>query len=199
MDQTLLKFAHVGLSLADHPMTISCNKIIKSFNNGQLLTSDTPLQTTIYNFYKLNTPLKFPQTLAQDELLVNCSFNHSLDWTLTECTQILILLSAIHGLFYSMNINSIHTQHIIYIERQYLNQPSTSRPPSRVLIHGSPPHISQQSRDKLHASSPKSQAQHLAKTAPNAPVNATTNIANAHNNTHHSSSHHTPFHNAEGS
>jgi hypothetical protein len=48
-------------------------------------------------------------------------------------------------LFNNMNINSIHTQHIIYIERQYLNQPSSSRPPSQVLIHqhnGSPPHIS---------------------------------------------------------
>ncbi len=145
MDQTLLKFVHFGLSLADHPMTVSCNKVIKSFNNRKLLTSGTPQQRTIYNFYKLNTPLKFPQTFAQNELFVNCPFNHSLDWTLTEFTQICIPLSTIHGLFNNMNINSIHTQHIIYIERQYLNQPSSSRPPSQVLIHqhnGSPPHIS---------------------------------------------------------
>ncbi len=87
MDRTLLKFAHFGLSLADHQMTVSCNKVIKSFNNRQLLTSDTPQQRIIHNFYKLNAPLKFPQTLAQNELFVNCSFNHSLDWTLTEFTH----------------------------------------------------------------------------------------------------------------
>jgi len=76
-----------GLFLADHQMTVSCNKVIKSFNNRHLLISDTLQQRIIHNFYKLNTPLKFPQTLAQNELFVNCSFNHSLDWKLTEFTH----------------------------------------------------------------------------------------------------------------
>jgi len=100
---------------------------------------------TIYNFYRLNTPLKFSQALTQNELFVNCSSSHSHDWTLTELTQLLISLSTIHGLFHSMNINSIGTQHIICIEPQYLNQPPCPRPPSRLLIHqhnGSPPQVS---------------------------------------------------------
>ncbi len=102
-------------------------------------------QMTIYNFYRLNAPLKFPQALTQNELLVNCSFSDSHDWTPTELTQLLISLAIIHGLFHSMNINSIDTRHTICIEPQYLNQPPRSRPPSRLLIHqhnGSPPHIS---------------------------------------------------------
>jgi hypothetical protein len=145
MDQTLLKFLHFGLSRTDHPTTVSCNKVIKFFNNRQLLTSETTQQRTIYNFYKLNAPLKFPEALKQNELFVNCSFSHSHDWTLTELTHLLISLSTIHRLFHSMNINSIGTQHIICIEPQNLNQPPRSRPPSRLLIqqhNGSPPHIS---------------------------------------------------------
>jgi hypothetical protein len=145
MDQTLSKFVHFGSSVTDHPRTASCNKVIKSFNNRQLLANDSPQQMTVYDSYRLNTPLNFPQAHTQNELFVNCSFSHSLDWTLTELTQLLISLSTIHGLLHSMNINSIGTQHIICIEPQNLNQPPRSRPPSRLLIHqhnGTPPHIS---------------------------------------------------------
>jgi hypothetical protein len=145
MDQTLSKFVHFGSSLTDHPTTVSCNKVIKPFNIRQLLANESPQQMTIYSFYRLNAPLKFPQALPQTELFVNCSFSHSHDWTLTELTQLLISLSTIHGLFHSMNVNSIGTRDIICIEPQYINQPPRSRPPSRLLIHqhnGSPRHIS---------------------------------------------------------
>jgi hypothetical protein len=145
MDQTLSKFVHFGSSLTDYPTSVSCNKVIKPFNNRQLLANDSPEHMTIYNFYRLNAPLKFPQALTQNGLFVNCSFSHSHDWTLTELTQLLISLSTIHGLFHSMNINSIGTQHIICIEPQYLNEPPRSRPPSRLLIHqhnGSPAQLS---------------------------------------------------------
>jgi hypothetical protein len=132
-------------------------------------------QMTIYNFYRLNAPLKFPQALTQNELFVNSSFSHSHDWTLTELTQLLISLSTIHGLFHSMNINSIGTQHIICIEPQYLNQPPRSRPPSRFLFTSTTAHhhtLATQPPDMLHTSSAKSRVQHLAKTAPTTPVEA---------------------------
>ncbi len=132
----------VHLSLTTQRQSV---QVIKPFNNRQLLANDSPQQMATYDLYRLNAPLKFPQALTQNELFVKCSFSHSHDWTLTELTQLLISLSTIHGLFHSMNINSIGTQHIICIEPQYLNQPPRSRPPRRILIHqdnGSPPHIS---------------------------------------------------------
>jgi hypothetical protein len=93
-------------------------------------------------------------------------------------------------------ISSTSYPHISFcIGPQYLNQTSSWRPPSRPLIHqlkGSPPYISNPAADNLHASSPKSRAQHLANIAPNTSVKQMTNIAHAHNNTCLSSSHHTP-------
>jgi hypothetical protein len=42
MDQTLSKFVHSGSSLTEHPTTVSRNKVIKPFNNRQLLANDSP-------------------------------------------------------------------------------------------------------------------------------------------------------------
>jgi hypothetical protein len=193
MDQTLSKFVHFGSSLTDHPTTVSWNKVIKPFDNRQLLANDSTQQMTIYNFHRLNTPLKFPRAVTQNELFVNCSFSHSLDWTLTELTQLLIPLSTIHGLFHSMNINSIGTQHIICIEPQYLNQTPRSRPPSRLLIHqhnGSPPHISNAAAGYAsHILSEIACSKPCKEEHPPHPSKRRTNIANAQNNTHPSSSH----------
>jgi hypothetical protein len=193
MDPTLSKFVHFSSCLTDHPTTVSCNKVIKPFNNRQLLANNSPQQITIYNFYRLNAPLKFPQALAQNELFVNCSFSHSHDWTLTELTRLLIPLSTVHGLFHSMNINSIGTQHIICIEPQYLNQPPRSRPPSRLLIHqhnGSPPHISNAAAGYAsHILRETACSTNCKKQHPPHPSKRRTHIANAQSNTHPSSSH----------
>jgi len=144
-------------TLTDHPITVSCNKAIKSFNNRHLLANDTPQQRTIYNFYRLNTPLKFPQTLAQSELLVNCSLNHSLDWTLTQFPQLRTLTY-----HFVLNLNTSTRCRVQDLQAGFLFTSTTAHHRTSAT---QPP-------DKLHASSPKSRAQHLANTAPNTAVKA---------------------------
>jgi hypothetical protein len=144
MDQTLLKFVHSHWP----PNNSQLQQGNISFNSRQLLANDTPQQRTIYNFYRLNTPLKFPQTLAQNELLVNCSLNHSLDWTLTQFPQLLTL--TYHFL---LNLSTSTSWRVQDLQAGFL---FTSTPAHHHTSATQPP-------DMLHTSSAKSRVQNLAK------------------------------------
>ncbi len=113
-----LEIVHFGSSLTDHPMRVTCNYIISPSRTDSCLPMEL-LNRGQLKFLEMKRSSQFSSDTCRKWAICHCSFTHSLDWTLNELTQLLIHLSTIHGLFHSLNINSIGTQHLIRIEPQY--------------------------------------------------------------------------------